>query len=608
MSRGHSPQHQDEDSGVLLYHNPETRETEILVDEHRRGQPDVQADVMRLMSEHARASPRFVSRSALQACRQTQDRGAASDESGLALKDLADVSRRQAEVLGYFQTARQTGSSDIHVTTSPGLTRIEMRIHGDLVTVAELAEQDGEALAATIILSMCDVTEVQFFPMRKQDGRVAAKFLKKVGLFGARYSHTPTADGLHFVMRTINDDGDRVPSLTQLGFLPAQITLIQRILRLPEGMVILSGPTGSGKSTTLRSFSRIWLERTGFLKRLLTVEDPPEGRVAGAIQTPIICDKADEAEVRRAWERALSSALRLDPDAIMPGELRDLISILAGIFAAQTGHLVMSTLHTNSALSIPERMITMGVEAGLILDAQLMVGLISQRLVKTLCPHCKVPWVQKVTSLSDEQRRYLEKYCHEPGLCRPEDLYFRHPEGCEHCRKSVVLNGRTVATVGHGVTGRSVVAEVIRPDARLFHLLKTEGKEVARRYWMESGGITRRTHLLHRLGAGLVDPLEADETIPLEEDDVLQVPEDSVVRTAPGTGTRSDGRTGTDISALREELKEMVSLAVSSGIEQGLARGLQEALKVALTALRQNAAAQRSSHTVNNNNGGGHGQ
>ncbi len=354
MSRGHSAQGHDEDSGVLLYHNPETRETEILVDEHRRGQPDVQADVMRLMSEHTRASPRFVSRSVLQACRQTQDRGAASDESGLALKDLADVSRRQAEVLGYFQTARQTGSSDIHVTTSPGLTRIEMRIHGDLVTVAELAEQDGEALAATIILSMCDVTEVQFFPMRKQDGRVAAKFLKKVGLFGARYSHTPTADGLHFVMRTINDDGDRVPSLVQLGFLPAQIALIQRILRLPEGMVILSGPTGSGKSTTLRSFSRIWLERTGFLKRLLTVEDPPEGRIAGAIQTPIICDKADEAEVRRAWERAISSALRLDPDAIMPGELRDLISILAGIFAAQTGHLVMSTLHTNSALSIPE--------------------------------------------------------------------------------------------------------------------------------------------------------------------------------------------------------------------------------------------------------------
>ncbi|EFS2650748.1 Flp pilus assembly complex ATPase component [Salmonella enterica] len=595
MSRGHSAQGHDDDSGVLLYHNPETRETEILVDEHRRGQSAVQSAVMRLMSEHARVSPRFVSRSVLQNCRQ-----AAPDDAGLALKDLADVSRRQAEVLGYFQTAQRTGSSDIHVTTSPGLTRIEMRIHGDLVTVAELGEQDGEALAATIILSMCDVTEVQFFPMRKQDGRVAAKFLKKVGLFGARYSHTPTADGLHFVMRTINDDGDRVPSLAQLGFLPEQVVLIQRILRLPEGMVILSGPTGSGKSTTLRSFSRIWLERTGFLKRLLTVEDPPEGRIAGAIQTPIICDKADEAEVRRAWERAISSALRLDPDAIMPGELRDLISILAGIFAAQTGHLVMSTLHTNSALSIPERMITMGVEAGLILDAQLMVGLISQRLVKTLCPHCKVPWAQKKAELSEEQRTYLERYCSEPGLCRPENLYFRHPEGCEQCRKSVVLNGHTVATVGHGVTGRSVVAEVFRPDARLFHLLKTEGKEAARRYWTANGGISRRRHLLYKLGAGIVDPLEADETIPLDEDDVLQVPEDSGVL----AGTGYDGSSG-----LSDELKELVSQAVSSGIEQGLARGLQEALKVALTALRQNAAVQRGRHgTADNNHGDGHGR
>lgn len=456
-------QYQDEDSGVLLYHNPETRETEILIDEHRRNQSTVQTSVMRLLGEHARSSTRFVSRSVLQNCRQAQVRQAASGEPGLSLKDLADVSQRQAEVLGYFQTARQIGSSDIHVTTSPGLTRIEMRVHGDLVTVAELGEQDGESLAATIILSMCDVTEVQFFPMRKQDGRVAATFLKKVGLFGARYSHTPTADGLHFVMRTINDDGDRVPSLAQLGFLPAQVVLVQRILRLPEGMVILSGPTGSGKSTTLRSFSRIWLERTGFLKRLLTVEDPPEGRIAGAIQTPIICDKADEAEVRRAWERAISSALRLDP------------------------------------------------------------------------------------------------------------------------------------------------------DARLFRLLKTGSKEAARRYWMANGGITRRTHLLHKLGAGLADPLEADETIPLDEDDVLQV-EDSFSAQAAGTAAISGS------AVLSEELKLLVSQAVSSGIEEGLARGLQEALKVALSALRQNAATRTNqsgsqenhnaghSGNSNSNSGGGHGK
>lgn len=171
----------------------------------------------------------------------------------------------------------------------------------------------------------------------------------------------------------------------------------------------------------------------------------------------------------------------------------------------------------------------------------------------------------------------------------------------QNCRKAVVLNGRTVATVGHGVTGRSVVAEVIRPDARLFHLLKTGGKEAARRYWMANGGITRRTHLLHKLGAGLADPLEADETIPLDEDNVLQV-EDSFSAQAAGTAAISGS------AGLSEELKSLVSQAVSSGIEEGLARGLQEALKVALTALRQNAATRTNQNggQTSNSSGGGH--
>ncbi|ELW4387241.1 hypothetical protein SH680_004131 [Salmonella enterica] len=185
MNRG--SQHQDEDSGVLLYHNPETRETEILIDEHRRGQSAVQTAMMRLLNENARASMRFVSRPVLQNCRQTQDRQTTPDEPGMALKN-------------------------------------------------------------------------------------------PVGLSGARYSHTPTADGLHL-------------SLAQSGLLPEQVVLVKRILRQPEGMSILSGPTGSGKFATL--------------KRLLMVEDPPEGRIPGRIRTPVVCDRADETEVRRARESAI---------------------------------------------------------------------------------------------------------------------------------------------------------------------------------------------------------------------------------------------------------------------------------------------------------------
>ncbi|EAS7014399.1 pilus assembly protein [Salmonella enterica] len=553
---------------VLLYHNPDTSASELLVDSERRTDAVVQQRVMQLTEENPGASMRMVSRSELLRCRDLARRQAEKGEQGLRLQDIKkEVSRRQGDVLNYFMVAKEIGASDIHCTTLPGLTRIEMRVHGELETISELPEEDGKAQAATIILSMCDVTEPQFYAGRKQDGRVAAKFLRRVGLFGARYSHTPTADGLHYVMRVIPDDGDVVPTLETLGYLPEQIRLIKRILRIPEGMVILSGPTGSGKSTTLRACSDLYLKRTRYKKRLLTVEDPPEGRIVGAIQTPILCDKADEAEVRRAWERALSSALRLDPDVILPGELRDLISILAGIFAAQTGHLVLSTLHANSAFSVPERMITMGANAGLVADAQLLTGLISQRLVQVLCPDCRVPWSVKKDQLTPEEREYLEKYCSVEGVCRPEHLHFRNEEGCPSCRRAVTINGRQVATVGKGVKGRSVVAEVVRPDAMLFRLLIQEGKDAAKAYWLsELGGITRRAHLLHKLNAGLVDPLDADLIVPLDEDEVTLPVNDPVT------------------SSTDTALTERLALVIAAGVREGLKQGVEDAIKAGITA------------------------
>ncbi|EEF8439333.1 Flp pilus assembly complex ATPase component TadA [Salmonella enterica] len=564
-------------AAVLLYHNPDTSANELLVDSERRTDAAIQQRVMQLLEENPAASMRMVSRSELLRCRDLASRQAEQGEQGLRLQDIKkDVSRRQGDVLNYFMVAKDIGASDIHCTTHPGLTRIEMRVHGELETISELAEEDGNAQAATIILSMCDVTEPQFFAGRKQDGRVAAKFLRKVGLFGARYSHTPTADGLHYVMRVIPDDGDVVPTLEKLGYLPEQIRLIQRILRIPEGMVILSGPTGSGKSTTLRACSDLYLKRTRYKKRLLTVEDPPEGRIVGAIQTPILCDKADEAEVRRAWERALSSALRLDPDAILPGELRDLISILAGIFAAQTGHLVFTTLHANSAFSIPERMITMGANAGLVADAQLLIGLISQRLVQVLCPDCRIPWSVKKEQLTTEEREYLEKYCTVEGVCRPENLHFRNEDGCPSCRKAVTINGRQVATVGKGVGGRSVVAEVVRPDTTLFRLLIQEGKEAAKAYWLsELGGITRRTHLLHKLNDGLVDPLDADLVVPLDEDEVMLIP----------TGQKPTPATE---SVLIAHLAEVIAVGVRDGLKQSVEEAIKAGIAAGMAALKEN--------------------
>lgn len=155
-----------------------------------------------------------------------------------------------------------------------------MRIFGELQTVDEDQPALGYSLCATAILSMADVTETSFFPQREQDARLSPQLMRKIGIFGARYSHRPTGDGLIAVMRLIPDDGDKVPTFKQLGFIPEQIRLLNVMLRRPEGKIVLSGPTGSGKSTTLRSACRVYLDDNQG-RHLLTIEDPLEGQILG---------------------------------------------------------------------------------------------------------------------------------------------------------------------------------------------------------------------------------------------------------------------------------------------------------------------------------------
>lgn len=511
------------EESLLLYR--EGDKDEVLIDVNERGNPAVQVKLMELMRQHPGIAPRFVSLSDLQDARkQYKPSVNDSEDQGMTLAELgADTSESEQKILNYFSVARQLGSSDIHFLISDTLFQVKMRIHGELHIVDERQPQEGMALCATCILSLSDVAEPMFFPQREQDARLSPAMMRKIGIFGARYSHKPTGDGLVAVMRLIPDDGKNVPTFLELGFLPAQIRLLTRMISRPEGKIVLSGPTGSGKSTTLRSACRFYLDENKRL-HLLTIEDPLEGQVVGAVQTPILCDKSDEEAVSRAWHRAISSALRLDPDSIMVGEMRDLISMFATIYAAQTGHLVLTTLHTNTALGIPERMVTMGVNEDLLCDAQLLIGLISQRLVPTLCPDCRIPWKDKVNSLSEEQREFLEKYCNIDGVCKTDNVFFHNPEGCKSCTQQVVINKQLRLEVGQGIKGRTVIAEVIETNNRLFGLLKTKGKVAARQYWINHmQGISRLRHLLHRINEGSVDPLMATRIIPLDEDERLEV-------------------------------------------------------------------------------------
>ncbi|WP_241572862.1 GspE/PulE family protein [Rosenbergiella nectarea] len=416
------------------------------------------------------------------------------------LSEKAMSSEQQAKVVAFFKMAKQKKASDIHFLIGMNdVCIVQLRIHGELQTIAQLEKQEGLTLASTIIMSMCDVTEKSFNPNRPQDGRVRKEFLNELGLFGARYAHTPAEFGLYVVMRVLPDDGSQPPTLEELGFLPQQRLLIERMLARPEGIIIISGPTGSGKSTSLRSFSDYYLTLTNYQKRLYTLEDPPEGLIYGAVQSPVIADKSDPDAVSLAWTRSISASLRLDPDAMIIGEIRDSHSLRSALTAAKSGHLVQTTLHANDALGIIDRLTdTLDVPLNHVADADVLIGLIAQRLIQLLCPFCKQDWTKVCGRLTPEQSQFILRHCD------PDKVFFRNRQGCSHCVT--------------GITGRKIIAEVLSPDAEFMTRYRQVGKAAAKHYWLTSlQGITKRQHAEYYLNAGLVDPFDLDNQSPLDE-------------------------------------------------------------------------------------------
>ena len=422
------------------------------------------------------------------------------------------TSENQQKVISLFKQARELGASDIHMEIGrDGVTQVYFRIHGELEHIDSLEREDGMSLASTIVLSMCDMAEKSFNGERQQDGRVAKKYLEGLELYGARYAHTPAVYGLYVVMRIIPDDGKAPPTLEELGFLPAQISLIRNTIRRPEGIVILSGPVGSGKSTTLRSAGAQYTANTRGKKRLLTIEDPPEGKIENGVQTAIVADRSNPEAVSQAWVRMMTAALRLDPDCILVGEIRCKNSAKIAVEASMTGRLILTTLHANDPFNILERLATLDIEPELIADPQLMTGLISQRLVPLLCPHCARTYEDAYDKMNADDIALIEKYC-DTGAVR-----FRNHDGCEHCR--MMLRGKVVSG---GIVGRTIIAEVVVPDEELLSIYRQKGRLAARKYWhSQLNGITRHEHLMPYINAGKVDPLIAQNISPLDEDEVL---------------------------------------------------------------------------------------
>lgn len=288
--------------------------------------------------------------------------------------------------------AHGQGASDIHIEPNPGKknTLVRFRKDGDLVPYVELAPNYRNALVSRLkIMCNLDISERR----KPQDGKIDFKKFGPLRI-ELRVATIPTAGGVEDVVLRVLANGEPIP-LDQMGIRPESLELVKEMVKKPYGLFLVCGPTGSGKTTTLHSI-------LGYIntpdKKIWTAEDPVEITQSGLRQLQV------NSKIGLTFADAMRSFLRADPDVIMVGEMRDAETTSTGIEASLTGHLVFSTLHTNSAPESIVRLLDMGMDPFNFADA--LLGILAQRLAKRLCPICK----KHHTGSEEEIDELLEEY------------------------------------------------------------------------------------------------------------------------------------------------------------------------------------------------------
>lgn len=274
-----------------------------------------------------------------------------------------------------IQHAKKTDASDIHIEPMENEIRIRFRIDGDIQEIMRISKKAHSAVVTRIkIMGKMDIAEKRL----PQDGRIETA-IDNVNV-DLRLSVLPTVHGEKIVIRLLGMSNSAF-STADLGFTPENLELFNKIIKSPNGIILVSGPTGSGKTTTLYAVLR---ELNKPNRNIITVEDPVEYRLEEINQVQV------NPKAGLTFAAGLRAILRQDPDIIMIGEIRDTETAQIAIRSAITGHLVLSTIHTNDAVSSVIRLIDMGIEPYLV--ASSVVGLIAQRLVRKICPKCKTSY------------------------------------------------------------------------------------------------------------------------------------------------------------------------------------------------------------------------
>lgn len=476
----------------------------LLVNKNRSEDPLVTSFQGRLTLKGKTCSVELVDGEAL---RRIYDAGVGEVKAqSVKFKDT-EMMRGANDLLKY---ATSIGASDVHITASKrDGTLMQMRVQGALEDYAKESFEYGRQLCRTFYQALSDGAST-YNETIPQDARIGDAARLPKDLDGVRIGTTPLADGTYMVLRLLYDSL-AANSLEGLGLSRNQLAAIGLMKSRPSGINILSGPTGSGKSTTLQEVLGQIIDENRGEKNIITVEDPVEypikGRLTGKYaKQSSVASAVTEDDRSLAMQQSIRAAMRLDPDIIMVGETRDTPSAQLSFRAAMTGHQVWTTLHANSAISVFDRLVDMGIPLSLVSDPNLISGILFQRLVRQICPHCRVKFEAAI------QEGFVDQHHHDRlrDILDITQVYIAKPGGCPECK-------------GRGTVGRTLVLEFVIPDEILMQHIKSGDRIKAIDHWRAQGGQTIVEHSIAKINKGLLDPIMTESQVgPLTMQRIVQ--------------------------------------------------------------------------------------
>ncbi len=332
--------------------------------------------------------------------------------------------------------AIRVGASDIHIESFEKKLSVRLRVDGQLREIVQPRRELAPLLVSRIkVMAKLDIAEKRI----PQDGRISLRLAGRE--VDVRVSTLPSSYGERVVMRLLDKQAGRL-NMTHLGLMQHDYDRLKQLVHRPHGIILVTGPTGSGKTTTLYAALS---DLNDGSKNILTAEDPIEYQLEGIGQTQV------NTKVDMTFARALKAMLRQDPDVVMVGEIRDLETAEIAVQASLTGHLVLSTLHTNTAIGAVTRLKDMGIEPFLLSSS--LIGVVAQRLVRTLCSHCAT-WHD-----ADEFEQSLFA-----NIEHAEQIQVPQPKGCEQCSHT-------------GFMGRTAIYEIVPIDEHTRRLIHSNAAE-----------------------------------------------------------------------------------------------------------------------------------